>query len=415
MVLRGHIIYTSTPEAYTVHENSYIIIEDNKVKGIYKALPEAYSTEEVIDYEDRLIVPSFIDLHVHAPQYSQRGIGLHLQLINWLNQYTFELESKFADLSYAKEVYPAFVQSLYDHGSLRSSIFGTIHDESNLYLSELIMKKGMSAFVGKVNMDRHAPDTLTESAQQSLEGTKAFIGALEKETLVKPIITPRFAPSCSDELMTSLGQLSIEKHVPVQSHLSENKDEIKWVKALFPLAKDYTDVYEMFNLLGKEKTLMAHGIYLDEDELARINKPQNFLVHCPISNMNIASGVMPVAKYMDMGIQVGLGSDVAGGHEMGMNKSIVAAIQCGNILYSQEKSHRRLLESEVVYIATKLNGRFFGEDVGSLEPGFIFDALVIEDKDSLSKGLSPIERYQKFLYGGEPSHIIARYLEGNAI
>lgn len=415
MVLKGNIIYTPGPEAYEIHENSYIVIQNKRVKGIYGELPDGIDEMSVIDYEDNLIIPSFIDLHIHAPQFIQRGIGMHLQLIDWLDNYTFMQESRFEDINYAKAIYPPFVDSLYDHGTLRSSIFGTIHDASNQYLLELIKEKGIGAFVGKVNMNQNAPDSLSQTSETSLRETESFIQAYHNEALVKPIITPRFAPSCSSELMHGLGQLSVDYHVPVQSHLSENKDEIAWVKALFPEAKDYTDVYDQCGLLGKEKTLMAHGVYLDDRELSRLNNENVFLVHCPISNMNIASGVMPVTRYLDYGLQVGLGSDVGGGHEMGMNKSIVAAIQCANILYAFNHDNRRLVESEAVYLATKMNGQFFGNDIGSFEDGYLFDALIIDNKDDLLQKATPIEKFQNFLYCGTPDNIVARYLEGKAI
>lgn len=415
MVLKGNIIHTPEPESYVVYENSYIVIDDKCVKGIFREMPEGLDPDAVIDYENALIIPSFIDLHIHAPQFMQRGIGMHLQLIDWLHQYTFIQESHFEEMAHAQNVYPSFVDSLYDHGTLRSSIFGTIHDESNRYLIELIKSKGLGAYVGKVNMNQNAPESLTQSTEVSLNETERFIQAYKDEPLVKPIITPRFAPSCTRRLMQGLGQLSEKYHVPVQSHLSENKDEIAWVKELFPEAKDYTDVYDQCGLLGKEKTLMAHGIYLNDDELTRFSNKNNFLVHCPISNMNIASGIMPVTKYLDRGLQVGLGSDVGGGHEMGMNKSIVAAIQCANILYAFDHENRRLIESEAVYLATKMNGKFFGGNVGSFEEGYLFDALIIHNQDPLLQKATPLEKFQNFLYCGVTEHIVARYIEGKAL
>ena len=415
MVLKGNIIYTPKPEAYSIYENSYIVIENKRVVGVFQELPDNIDPGTVIDYGEGLIIPSFIDLHIHAPQFVQRGIGMHLQLIDWLEQYTFIQESLFEDRDHVQSIYPHFVDSLYNYGTLRSSIFATIHDESNRYLVELLIKKGLSAYVGKVNMNQNAPDSLSQTSELSLSETEGFIQAYNNESLVKPIITPRFAPSCTKELMDGLGQLSAKYHVPVQSHISENKDEIAWVKDLFPEANDYTDVYDQSGLIGVEKTLMAHGIYLKEDELSRLNNEKTFLVHCPISNMNIASGIMPVTRYLDMGLQVGLGSDVGGGHEMGMNKSIVAAIQCANILYAFNHENRRLLESEAVYLATKMNGKFFGDDVGSFEKGYLFDALIIHNKDPWLNRGTPLEKFQNFLYCGMPDHIVARYIEGKAI
>lgn len=414
-ILKGNIVFTKEKDSFEVYEQSYIIIDDSTVKGIYRTLPETFDEIEVKDYGEAIIVPSFIDLHIHGPQFSQRGIGMNLQLIDWLNQYTFLLEGKFADVNYGKKMYPDFVDSLYDHGTLRSVIFATVHDESNRCLIELLKDKGLSAYVGKVNMDRNAPVSLIQTSERSLRETEAFIDDYSNETLVKPIITPRFAPSCSQGLLEGLGRLSIKYHVPVQSHLSENRDEVAWVKSLFPDNDSYSHVYHQNLLLGQEKTLMAHAIYLEDKEIPLLVKENVFLVHCPYSNMNLASGIMPLTNYMDRGLNIGLGSDVGGGNEIAMYKTIAAAIQCSKMRYVNNSEERILSESEGFYLATKVNGKFFGDDIGSFEEGYKFDALVIRDDNPLLMTLSPLEQLERFIYCGETKHIIARYLEGNQI
>ncbi len=414
MVLKGTIIYTPNKEEFAIIEGGFIIIEDDTVIGIYETLPESVE-EEIVDYKDGLIIPSFIDLHIHAPQYMQRGVGLNLQLIDWLYQYTFVLESRFEQLDYAKKVYPRFVQELYLQGTLRSAIFGTIHDESNRYLVECMEKRGLGAFVGKVNMNRFAPEALLESVETSLDETRAFINDYKDHPLVKPIVTPRFAPSCSDELLDGLGKISKEEKIPVQTHLAENKREVEWVKELFPKAKNYSDIYKRSGLYGEQKTLMAHCIYLTEDEIEMAKNNHVYLVHCPNSNLNLASGIMPVTQLLDQGIRVGLGTDVGAGHEMSMTKTISAAIQCSKMRHLLDETERILAESEAFYLATKGNGRFFGEDIGSIEKGYKFDALVIRNPDPLLKTLTPLEHLERFIYCGETKHIVARYLEGKLL
>jgi len=413
-VLKGNIIYTKTKDKFEIHDQSYIVIESGKVEGIYDCLPEGYKEEEVEDYGEAIIIPSFIDLHIHGPQFIQRGIGMNLELIDWLNHYTFMLEGRFADVNYAKKVYPGFVQSLYDHGTLRSVIFGTVHDESNRYLVEALKAKGLSAYVGKVNMNQNAPISLSETSVRSIRETEAFIQDYEADPLVKPVITPRFAPSCTEDLLKGLGDLSVKYHVPVQSHLSENRDEVAWVKDLFPGYASYSDVYFSNNLLGQEKTLMAHAIYLEEAEIPMLKSKNVFLVHCPFSNMNLASGIMPLTKYLDLGLQIGLGSDVGGGHEMAMNKTMAAAIQCSKMRYV-EHGERILGEAEAFWLSTNVNGKFFGDQVGSFEEGYMFDALVIKDPDPLMVTLTPLEQLQRFIYCGRPDNILARYLEGKKL
>ncbi len=414
-ILKGNIVYTSVKDRFEVYEQSYIAIDGGIVTGITSTLPEGFDEMDVLDYGEAIIIPSFIDLHIHAPQFMQRGIGMNLQLIDWLNKYTFMLEGRFADVNYAKKAYPGFVQSLYDHGSLRSVIFGTVHDESNRYLVEALKEKGLSAYVGKVNMNQNAPVSLIQTTERSLRETEAFIKDYDQEPLVKPVITPRFAPSCTSDLLEGLGGLSVKYHVPVQTHLSENRDEVEWVKQLYPDSSSYSEVYEKRQLLGREKTLMAHAIYLEDEELKMLNNKQVFLVHCPFSNMNLASGIMPLTRYMDMGLQIGLGSDVGGGHEIAMNKTIAAAIQCSKMRYVNDEEERILMESEAFYMCTKLNGQFFGDNVGSFDVGHKFDALVIRDKDPFMVTLTPLEQLQRFIYCGVPEHIVARYLEGELI
>lgn len=412
--LKGNIIYTETMDHFSVYEGHYLLYDEGKVLGIEPELPDEIQLEEVKDYGQAIIIPSFIDLHIHAPQYMQMGLGLNLELIDWLNNYTFMLEGRFADVNYAKKVYPHFVEDLYKHGTLRSCIFATVHDESNRYLVQALKDRGLSAYVGKVNMNQNAPVSLIQTSERSLRETKDFIESYKDETLVKPIITPRFAPSCTKDLLDGLGSLSNTYDVPVQTHLSENKSEIDWVKELFPEAANYSDVYVQSNLYGNQKTLMAHCIYLNEEEIKLAKNDNVFLVHCPDSNLNLASGIMPLTNYIDQGINIGLGSDVGGGHQIGMNKAIAAAIQCSKIRYFMNNEERILTESEAFYLATKENGRFFG-NVGSFEPGYSMDAIVIKSDNPLMETLTPNEELQRFIYCGGPSSIIDRYLEGNQI
>lgn len=412
--LRGQIIFTLDKDKFEVYEDSYLIYEEDSIIGIFSEVPENVHVHEILDYGNAIIIPSFIDLHIHAPQYMQIGLGLNLELIDWLDQYTFMLESRFDDVDYGKEVYPHFVKSLYDHGSLRSCIYGTIHDESNQVLVETIKTQGLAAYVGKVNMDRNAPVCLTQTAQQSLDETEMFIRDYNDDDKVKPIITPRFAPSCTKALLDGLGHLALKYQVPVQSHLAENKAEVEWVKTLFPDSKHYSDVYVNSNLFGNVKTLMAHSIYLEEDEKTLAKEMGVFLVHCPNSNMNLSSGIMPLTNYLDEGLTVGLGSDVGAGHEVGMNKTISAAIQCSKMRHVMNPEERILSESEAFYLATNVNGSFFG-NTGTFKPGYKMDALVVIDEDPLMGTLTPLEQLQRFIYCGGPGSIRARFLEGKKV
>lgn len=408
-ILKGNILYTRSPEAFTIHPNSYMVIDKGSVQKIYQDLPEKYQGIPIADYGERLIIPGFVDLHVHAPQFDQAGLGLDTELIDWLNRYTFALESRFSDLAYARDVYTRFAEELIRQGTTRACIFATIHPESTKLLFEILIQKGISAYVGKVNMDRNSYPALTEETEQSIQDTGKLIAEYGKHPLVKPILTPRFAPSCTDTLLKKLGELASVYQVPVQSHLSENRAEIQWVSELFPQCESYSQVYESFGLFGQTPTLMAHGIYLDEKEVDLIRRNKVMLVHCPDSNMNLASGMMPIRRWQKENLLLGLGSDVGGGHRLSMAYTMISAIQTSKILQSQT-GEKGLTMAEAFYLATKGGGSFFGK-VGSFEEGYAMDALIVEDPPCTGK-LSVEERLQRWIYTGDDRNIVARFVNG---
>lgn len=413
-ILKGQLLYTSTPEAFEIYSDSYLVAVDGQVEAIYKKLPERYTHDLVHDYGDRVIIPGFVDLHLHASQFLQCGMGMTKQVLDWLDDYTFDLEREFQDRGFAREMYTLFVDKLVASGTLRACIFASTSTEGTEELYEVLKQKGLGAYVGKVNMDRNAPPFILESTQESLEGTRYLIEKYNNENLVKPILTPRFAPTSSKELLKGLGELAMAHKLPVQSHLSENRDEIRWVLELFGGCENYADVYQKNNLFGQTKSLMAHGIYLEKAELELIKRNKLILVHCPDSNINLRSGIMPVRRYLEMGLKVGLGSDIAGGHKIGLNEAMVRAIQLSKILSLEEEGARPLSVSEVFYMATKLGGNFFGK-VGSFEKGYSLDALVLEDSPVIAKRYSLVDRLEKFIYTGDDRNIKARYVEGRLL
>jgi guanine deaminase len=414
LILKGNILFTKSLDKLTVYENSYIVSKAGKVEGIYKVLPEKYTNYPVEEYNEKLIIPSFIDLHLHAAQFLQCGMGMTKQLLDWLNDYTFDLEKEFKDEKFAKEVYTKFADKLIANGTLRACIFASSSTEGTEILFEILKEKGIGAYIGKVNMDTNAPDYIIESTETSIKGTKYLIEKYKDEPLVKPIITPRFAPTSTNKLLEDLGTLAKEYNLPVQSHLNENLDEIKWVKELFPNAKNYLDVYNDNSLFGQTPTIMAHGVYLSDEETEIIKRNNVMLVHCPDSNINVRSGIMPLRKYLNLGLKIGLGSDIAGGHKIALNEAVVRAIQLSKLLSLTNPEYIPLTVSEAFYLATKGGGEFFGK-VGSFEEEYSFDALVIED-DSLTVDRYSLEdRLERFIYTGDDRNIIARYVEGNKI
>jgi guanine deaminase len=222
---RGTVVYSKDRDNLAVHENSYIAVEEGIVVGIYPVLPEEFAGLPVTDFGDNIVIPAFSDLHVHAPQYPQRGLQMDKKLYEWLNDYTFPLEAKYADPEFARAVYDAFAADLILNGTLHAVIFGTIHREATGYLIRKLETLGLNAFVGKVNMDTASPEYLCESTEESLRETELFLEEHLGNHFAKPILTPRFAPTCTKELMTGLGKLGAKYGVGVQTHLVPSERE----------------------------------------------------------------------------------------------------------------------------------------------------------------------------------------------
>jgi guanine deaminase len=335
----------------------------------------------------------------------------------WLEAYTFPEESKYSDIDYARKVYSSFVRDLWRLGTTRACVFATIHKNSTKLLMDLFAEAGLGAYVGKVNMNRNTSENLTEITKLSLDETEEIIQEYgDKYEMVKPIITPRFVPSCSIELMTGLGAMAKKYNVRVQSHLSENTGEISFVKELHPDCKNYACVYDSAGLFGDVPTIMAHCVLVDEDEIELMARKKVFVAHSPNSNCNLASGIAPIRRLVTRGIPVGLASDVGGGHSLSMMDVIVNSAQCSNIKWLEtNRVDKPLNTCELFYLATKGGGAFFGK-VGSFEEGYEFDAIVVDDSSlPIFKDLSLAERLQKFIYTGDDRNIKARYVAGKEI
>lgn len=417
IVLKGNIAFTPTKEKFQIHKNSYIIVEDGKVVDICSELDKSYKNYTIQDFSDKLIIPGFVDLHLHAPQYPNRGLGLDKELIPWLETYTFPEEGKYSDLDYSRKVFSRLINELWRVGTTRSGVFASIHKESTKLLLDMFIESGLGAYVGKVNMDRNTAPYLTENTRTSIVDTEEIIKEyMNKSSLVRPIVTPRFIPTCSEELLESLAGLAIDYKIPVQSHLNENKSEIIWVKELFPNSENYASVYDDFNLFGQTSTIMAHCIYNTDEEIDLMAKNGVYAAHCPYSNYNLSSGIMPVRKFLNKGVLVGLGSDISGGNSLSIPNIIAGTIQASKMAWlNSNKELAPLTFSEGFFLGTKGGGSFFGK-VGSFEKGYEFDALVIDDS-SLSdiNELAIEERLQKFIYIGDDRYIVERYVKGRRI
>ncbi len=418
-ILRGHICHSSSPGRIEIIENGYLVVDDGICVGAFSALPPGFAALPVEDYGDRLIIPGMTDLHLHAPQFSFRGLGMDLELLDWLEKYTFPEEQKYRELSYAEEAYTVFVNSLRKTVTTRAAVFATVHVPATMLLMDLLERSGLIAYVGKVNMDRNCPDGLREaSAKQSLSDTKAWLAECAgKFSRVYPILTPRFIPTCSDELLSGLGSLSEFCGIPVQSHMSENFGEISWVRELCPDSSGYADAYRRFGLLGQgSKCIMAHCVHCSEDEIDLLKRSGVFIAHSPESNMNLASGVAPVSRYLKLGLRVGLATDLAGGSHESMFRAMTHAVQASKLRWRlMDPDVKPLTFDQAFYLATAGGGEFFGK-VGAFLPGYSFDAVVLDDSSLIHpQPLSVHDRLERLAYLSDDRCVYAKYVAGTRL
>jgi len=433
-VIRGDICWSKNSGALEAMPDSFLVCESGgKCAGVFSRLPPQYAALPAHDYRGRLVIPGLVDLHTHAPQFAFRGMGLDLELLDWLSLHAFPEEAKYRDPAYARAAYGLFVEHLKRGPNTRAVVFATVHVPATALLMDLLEDSGLVSMAGKVNMDRNCPgDLREESAAASLGATREWLRlcVMRKYANTKPILTPRFIPSCGDELMRGLGALRREFNLPVQSHLSENRREVEWVRELCPSSEGYGAAYRDFDLFGQAPqeaapteapTAMAHCVWSDKGEISLMAERGVFAVHCPQSNANLASGVAPVRQLLSAGVQVGLGSDIAGGANTSIFRAMADAIQASKLrralLGADEKA---LALEEAFYCGTVAGGAFFGKAgmgfSGSFESGYELDALVINDSALAAPRDLPIrDRLERAVYLSDNTHIEAKFARGRLI
>ncbi len=418
--LKGTVCYSKDKTRLVITENAYLVCENGVSAGVFPELPEKYQGIPCRDTNGCLIIPGLTDLHVHAPQYSFRGMGMDLELLDWLNTITFPEESKYAEPDYAASAYTIFAEDIKKSATTRASVFATLHTEATELLMDLLEETGLKAFVGKVNMDRNSPPALQEkSASASVRDTISWLEETAgKYQNVKPVLTPRFIPSCSDELMKALAEIQKAYHLPVQSHLSENTGEIAWVKELCPSTSFYGEAYDRFGLFGGEQcpTIMAHCVHCPDEEITLMKERGVYIAHCSQSNTNLSSGVAPVRRYLDEGLHVGLGSDIAAGSSISILRAMADSIQTSKLRWRlSDHSLKPLTLEEAFYMATIGGGSFFGK-TGSFLEGYEFDAVILDDTSlKHPQTLTARERLERLVYLSDDRNITGKYVSGTKI
>ncbi|XP_048506789.1 guanine deaminase isoform X2 [Athalia rosae] len=307
----GPVIHTDDEGQLVVLQRAAILVENGKIISISEnPQPGDVSADYVRVLSVRqFLIPGFIDGHIHAAQFPNLGVGYDKHLLDWLEAYTFPLEKKYADAGFAEHVYEAVIKRTLTMGTTTACYFASLHRESSVILAKQAAKFGQRCLIGKVNMNQTRKDGYCETTEESITCTRKFIEDIAKinSSLVKPIITPRFALSCDMELMTKLGNMAKEKDLHVQTHISENLDEIEAVTTTYREYPSYSAVYDAAGLLGS-KTILAHGIHLGDTELALLKTRECSIIHCPSSNTCLRSGLCDVKRLKDRGLKVGLGT-----------------------------------------------------------------------------------------------------------
>ena len=347
----------------------WLLIEDGRIAAVQTEPPG--SDWARVDHGGRLILPGFIDGHVHSAQLDVIG-AWGAQLLDWLDTHTFPAEQRFADPAHAAAQSALFVDALLVAGTTAALVFPTVHPHSVDALFDAGVQRGMRLVAGKVLMDRHAPAALRDDVVQSEADCAALIERWHGRDRCAFAVTPRFAPTSSDAQLAMAGRLlQRDSGLAMQTHVAENRDEVRWVAELFPDARSYLDVYHRHGLLG-ERSILAHGIWLDDVDRALLSEAGAAIAFCPSSNLFLGSGLFGWREAAAAGVAVVLGSDVGGGTSLSMRRTM------GDAYKVQAMAGTRLSAWDLLHAATRAPARALGLDreIGSLEVGAMADLCV---------------------------------------
>lgn len=408
-----------------------------------------WENAKIVEVKDGFFFPGFVDTHTHAPQHPNTGLFGKTTLLDWLEKYTFPLESSFSDLEKASRIYSNFVSRTLSHGTTACAYFATRHVEATNILSDICLARGQRALVGRVCMDRLSPEYYRdESIESAVRDSRACIDYArsidEEGDMVRPIVTPRFAPSCTQPCLAALGKLAEETNAYIQTHVSENTSEIALVKEWFPESESYTHVYEDASLLTP-RTILAHAIHLSAKERKLIKERGSKISHCPASNTALTSGCCPVRELLNEGITIGLGTDVSGGFSPSILEEARHAIWTSRFVAMSAPSApaetinnaAKLSTAEALYLATRGGAAVLGleDKVGGFDVGKEFDAQMIRlgsvPEDGDKEGTfgedgaggpvdvfgfeTPEEKVEKWVYSGDDRNCVAVWVKGRLV
>jgi guanine deaminase len=417
---RAHLLdYTDSPLAGSQHvryvDDGLLVVEGGSIvaAGEHAELSRAYPDAVVRDYRGKLILPGFIDAHVHYAQ-TQMIASYGRQLLEWLESYVFPEEARFGDPLHATRIAAFFLRELLRNGTTSALVLGTVHPVSVDCLAQEALKLDLRLILGKVLMDRHAPEGLRDTAQSGYDESKALIGRWHQQRRLLYAITPRFAPTSSPRQLELAGALKAEFPTTyVHSHLSENKHEVAWVRELFPEQASYTEVYDRYGLLTS-RSLFAHGLQLSAAELELLGARQASIAFCPTSNLFLGSGLFGLQRAREAGVKVAIGTDVGAGTSLSVLRTLSEAYK---VLQLQDQS---LSAHEALYLATLGGARALSlaDRVGNFAPGKEADFVVHElDATPLQamraeSARTLEERLFAFVMLGDDRNVHATYVNG---
>ena len=408
------------------------VTPQNDLSGEVKESISASPHTRVVSPENGFFFPGFIDSHTHAPQYPNTGIFGSSTLLSWLETYTFPMESSFRALDRARTVYDRVVARSLRHGTTCCAYYATLHVPATNLLADICKRRGQRALVGRVCMDMMSPEDYRDaSVESTVKDSKACIDHCKSidpsGEIVRPIITPRFAPSCSKQSLEALGKLHRETGTYAQTHISENKAELAVVRELFPAAADYASVYDEAGLLT-DKMILAHAIHLSPAEVDLIERRKTKISHCPISNSCLASGAAKVRELLDANVTVGLGTDMSGGFSPSILETARQAVLVSRHVAVQDGESTKLSVEEALYLATRAGAKVVGleDKVGAFEVGMDWDAQMIDlgrtvPNDDVATENSPLDvfgwetwpdRVAKWLYCGDDRNVKTVWVKG---
>ncbi|MEL0292162.1 MAG: guanine deaminase [Alphaproteobacteria bacterium] len=377
-------------------DDAFLLIKDGAIASVVTSQEHRWQelqNEPATDLRDQgFLLPGFVDLHIHAPQFPQLGQALDVPLEVWLQTHTFPLEARYKDLDYADGVYRTLVRTLLANGTTTAMYFATIHNPASLRLAEICLEMGQRALVGRVAMDLadECPDFYRDaSAEESVALTEEFIAAVpglagNHTGLVKPVITPRFIPSCSDKALQGLGDMAHRTGAHVQTHCSESDWEHGHVLAR--CGKTDTEALAEFGLLGRH-TILAHSNFITDDDMDMIRKRGAGVAHCPLSNVYFSNAVFPLRRALEKGLHVGLGTDISGGPSASLLDSVRMSIAASRMMEDgvdakSQAGERGTPDSRIdfrtaFWLATRGGGEALDLPVGCFTPGNQFDAILV--------------------------------------